>query len=169
MRGRTGRVAGRALRAPGQLSGRRLACAGGAVCCRKEAGPWPDWPCRLLASRKAGKVPAKPAARTCTILSIKRGPQPPLQGANRSAGAPAAKRQRRHSAADALLPFDEARASARRSKARRDSGGTPPRIAQREHPPRTCVSVLHKRERQLAAPRRESLRPSTDYSTLMMK
>ena len=27
---------------------------------------------------------------------------------------------------------------------------------------RTCVSVLHKREHQLAAPRRESLSPSTD-------
>ena len=38
VRGRTGRVAGRALRAPGQLSGRQLACAGGAVCCGKEAG-----------------------------------------------------------------------------------------------------------------------------------
>ena len=53
MRGRTGRVAGRALSAPGQCPGRKLACAGGAVCCGKEAK----------------KVPAKPPARTCVDLS----------------------------------------------------------------------------------------------------
>ena len=56
VRGRTGRVAGRALRAPGQLSGRTLACAGGAVCCGKEAG----------------KVSAKPMARTCSSVPHKR-------------------------------------------------------------------------------------------------
>ena len=73
--------------------------------------------CRLLACGKAGKGTAKPPARTCTILSIKRGPQPPLRGA---------KRQRRHSAADVRQRPAQARASARRSRARIDSGGTPP-------------------------------------------
>ena len=74
--------------------------------------------CRLFAFRKGGKDTAKPPARTCTILSIKRGVQPPLRGA---------KRQRRHSAADVRQRPAQARASARRSVAR---------IAQREHPPR---------------------------------
>ena len=71
--------------------------------------------CRLLACGKAGKGTAKPPARTCFFLSIKRGPS-------------------------------------RRSVARRDSGGTPPR---------TCFFLSIKRERQLAAPRRESLSGST--------
>ena len=56
---------------------------------------------------KTGKVTAKPAARTRFFLSIKRERKPPLQGANRpvrsrnanrSAGAPAANWERRHSA-----------------------------------------------------------------------
>ncbi len=59
--------------------------------------------CRLLAFRKAGKVPAKPPARTCMNGSIKRERKPPLRGA---------KRQPRHWAADALSPLDEARPSA---------------------------------------------------------
>ena len=156
MRGRTGQFAGRALRAPGQLSGRRLACAGGctpgmpASCVPQGRGVAPQ-ACRLLAFRKAGKVPAKPAARTCTILSIKRGVSPPLRGANR---------QRRHSAG--AWPHGPCRLLAFR-KAGKVPAKPPPRtcvdllkstsvselpvarIAQREHPPRTCVSVLHKR------------------------
>ena len=82
--------------------------------------------CRCVAARakppsrlRQGRgVPGKPAARTCTILSIKRGVQPPLRGA---------KRQRRHSAADVRQRPAQAQASARRSVAR---------MAQREHPPR---------------------------------
>ena len=113
VRARTGHAAGRALKAPGQCPGGKLACAGSvaglakpASCLRQGRGVAPQ-ACRLLACGKAGKGTAKPPARTCTILSIKRGPQPPLRGAkrqrrhsaaNRSAGAPAAKRQRRHSA-----------------------------------------------------------------------
>ncbi len=60
---------------------------------------------------------------------------------------------RKASGADVRVRLDQARPSARRSKARRDSPGTGPRA---------CVSVLHKRERQLAAPRRESSSPVTD-------
>ena len=135
VRGRTGRVAGRALRAPGQLSGRTLACAGGA---------WPHGPSRGTGAEGARAVigpsarlrgrcvaarakppscvpqgregPVKPSARTRFHLSIRRGVQPPLQGANcpgcnprgREASArtgasvssplQGAKRQRRHSA-----------------------------------------------------------------------
>ena len=118
--------------------------------------------CRLLAFRKAGKVPTKPAARTRGTGSSKRGPQPPLQGAKRqrrhSAGAcphgasrgtgrKAAravigtstrvrgrgrllrerswKRPSETSAADVRYRPVQARASARRSNARIDSGGTP--------------------------------------------
>ena len=103
------------------------------------AGAWPHGPCRLLAFRKGGGLHPRhagflPAARP------ERAQQSPRRGR--------------------VLSSRSSAALSRRSVARRDSGGTPPR---------TCVSVLHKRERQLAAPRRESLRPSTDYSTLMMK
>ena len=150
VRGRTGQVAGRALKAPGQCQGGKLACAGSVAGLAKPASCVPQGrgvapqACRLLACGKAGKGTAKPPARTCTILSIKRGPQPPVRGRTghaaflRSAraggctpGMPAScvpqgrKGPRETSGAHALLPFDEARASARRSKAR---------IAQREHP-----------------------------------
>ena len=33
-----------------------------------QVGPWPDWPCRLLACGKAGKGTAKPPVRTCVIV-----------------------------------------------------------------------------------------------------
>ena len=39
---------------------------------RQLAGPWPDWPSRLLAFGKGGKVPAKPPPRTCVIVLHKR-------------------------------------------------------------------------------------------------
>ena len=78
VRGRTGQVAGRALKAPGQCQGGKLACAGSvaglakpASCLRQGRGVAPQ-ACRLLACGKAGKGTAKPPARTCTILSIKR-------------------------------------------------------------------------------------------------
>ena len=199
--------------APGQLSGRTLACAGGAVCCGKEAGPWPDWPIRgtralargqcpgrklacaggaVCCGKETKKAPAKPPARTCVIVLHKRERQlaaprreetaqalgrgraftsrsgasvsSPPQGANRSAGAPAADVRHRLDqarrkpplqgancsagapAADVRHRLDQARASARRPKAR---------IAPREHPPRTCSFLSIRRERQLAAPRRE--------------
>ena len=35
-------------------------------------GPWPDWPCRLLACGKAGKGTAKPPVRTCVIVPQRR-------------------------------------------------------------------------------------------------
>ena len=38
---------------------------------RQLAGPWPDWPCRLLACGKAGG-PVKPSARTCVSVLHKR-------------------------------------------------------------------------------------------------
>ena len=97
VRARTGHAAGRALKAPGQCPGGKLACAGSV----------------------AGL--AKPAS---CLRQGRKGP-------------------RETSAADVHQRSDQARASARRSKARiaqrehpprRDSGGTPPRIAQREHP-----------------------------------
>ena len=39
---------------------------------RQLAGPWPDWPCRLLACGKAGKLPAKLTAHTRVIVPHKR-------------------------------------------------------------------------------------------------
>ena len=54
-------------------------------------------------------------------------------------------RARKTTGADARHRPAQARASARRSVARRDSPGTGPRIAPCGHAPRTCVSVLHKR------------------------
>ena len=68
MRARTEQVAGRALRAPGQLSGRQLACAGGAVCCGKEAGPWPHGP-----SRGTGAIGARAVIGTSARLRGVRG------------------------------------------------------------------------------------------------
>ena len=66
--------AGRALKAPGQLSGRCLACATGNIWVRWDkrlrlcAGAWPHGPCRLLAFRKGGGLHPRhagflPAAR----------------------------------------------------------------------------------------------------------
>ena len=120
---------------------------------RSAAGPWPDWPSRLLAFRKGGGLHPRhagflPAARP------ERAQQSPRRGRVLSSRSSAAlsrrcvaaramppscvpqgrKGPRETSGAHALSPFDEARALARRSKARRDSGGTPPRIVQREHP-----------------------------------
>ena len=58
MRGRTGQFAGRAhWRADKYQDAASLA-----------RGPWPDWPCRLLACGKAGKGTAKPPVRTRVIV-----------------------------------------------------------------------------------------------------
>ena len=169
MRARTEQVAGRALRAPEQCPGRKLACAGGAVCCGKETK----------------KAPAKPPARTCVIVLHKR---------ERQLAAPRRRRDSPGTGPRTCFHLSIKRGASRRSKARIDSGGTPPvrgrtgqagflpaarpertqqnhrrgreasarsgaalsrrpkaRIAQREHPPRTCFFLSIKRERQLAA------------------
>ena len=121
VRGRTGQVAGRALKAPGQCQGGKLACAGSvaglakpASCLRQGRGVAPQ-ACRLLACGKAGKGTAKPPARTCTILSIKRGPSRRCVAARAmppSCVPQGRKGPRETSGAHALLPFDEARPSA---------------------------------------------------------
>ena len=56
------------------------------------AGLWGNLVCVLVQNRR--KPIAKPAARTCVSVSIKRGVQPPLRGANCSAGAPASSNQK---------------------------------------------------------------------------
>ena len=196
----------------------------------------------------AGKVPAKPPARTCVSVLHKRGVSPPVRGRTGHAGflptarpggctpgmpasclrqdrkgpskpTPADVRQRpaqaRHFAA---APGRELTAQAlgrellsgstrrgRETAARSSTSASSPvrgrtghagflptarpersqqsqwrgrafssrsgaafrrrpraRIVQSGHGPRTCVSVPHRRERQLAAPRRESSSPVTD-------
>ena len=143
MRGRTGRVAGRALSAPGQLSGRRLACAGSV------AGL--AMPASCLRQGRKGHSKAPGADVRHRLDQARR--KPPLQGANR---------QRRHSAAGRALRAPGQLSGRQlacaggavccKKKAGKDTA---------KPPPRTRFFLSIKRERQLAAPRRELPRAGT--------
>ena len=130
-----------------------------------QSGPGSYRSVSSLARQEAPGYSANPAFRACGTAAKVTANPPPVRGRTgqaaflRSAraggctpGMPAScvpqgrKGPRETSGAHALLPFDEARASARRSVARRDSGGAPPRA---------CFFLSIKRERELAAPRRE--------------
>ena len=152
--------------APGQCPGRKLACAGGAVCCGKEAGkdtakPPPETCVSVLHKRGVSR---RSVARRDSGGTPPRGLHPRQAGFLRSArpggcipGKPAScvpqgrKGPSETTGADVRYRSAQARASARRSVAR---------IVQSGHGPRTCVD-LSKSTSEASCPRRELPRAGT--------
>ena len=154
-----------------QIRRRCVAARGHAAFLRSaRAGGVAPQACRPLAFGKAGKGTAKPPARTCTILSIKRGPSrrcvaarakspscvPQGRGvapqACRLLACGKAERAQQSHRRGRVLSFRSSAALSRRSVARRDSGG---------HSAAGVLFPLDQARRSAAAPRRESLSGST--------
>ena len=121
---------------------------------RHSAGAWPDGPIRGT-GRKAARAVSGRQTRV-------RGRGRLLQERNQKGSG-------KTNGADVRDRLDQARHKPPVSPAGSVGPGRSPlgtRTPRRElpgvQPPRTCVSVLHRRERQLAAPGRDLLSPSTD-------